>query len=384
MSLPSLFLFFYMESETMALEYLLAQTRIQAIIDEISDVRQRPENLLWVNRIPSVPALDEEILGRYTGRTLVADLVGEDQVAVVRAPQPIRLTQTKIPKLKHGEKITEKQIGLMSRIESNLASARERSIFDDYIANSMMLLKNGVLHRMEAIHNAMLIDAFSYSKLGIIISGLTWGMPSDLKVLIGTAWSISASATPVSDLLAVKRIASEKYGLNLNRVTMTTTDFVEMITTAQFRDAASALRGWNLTSTGNTIPTDNIDLQRDIASMVLGGMIIEINDRQYWDESTYGVQTATNFQPVGKIIMTSTAGDDNRSYWDWANGELAETVVDRMFGGALAMESGDEGPLAYATVGDPNLNPPGPVLWGAGRGWSRKHMEAASAVLTNP
>lgn len=374
----------YMESETMALEYLLAQTRIQAIIDEISDVRQQPESLLWVNRIPSVSAMDDEILGRYTNRTLIADLVGEDQVATVRAPQAIRLTQTKIPKLKHGEKITEKQLGIMRRIESNIATARETSIFDDYIANSLMLLKNGVLHRMEMIHNAMLMDSFSYNKLGLIISGTGWGMPSDLKVTISTAWSTSASATPVADILAVRRVGREKYGIDLNRVTLTTTDFLEMIATAEFRDVASALRGWNLTSTGNTLPQNAIDLQLMVAQQVLGGMIIEINDRQYWDESTYGVQTASNFQTVGKIILTSTAGDDNRSYWDWANGELMEAVVDSMFGTAAAMEDGLEGPLAYMTVGDANLNPPGPILWGAGRGFTRKHKEAASAVLTNP
>lgn len=369
----------------MALEYLLAQTRIQGIIDEISDVRQQPEQLLWVNRIPSVPALDEEILGRYTNRTMIADLVAEDQVAVVRAPQPIRLTQTKIPKLKHGEKITEKQLGLMSRIESNLASARERSIFDDYITNSLMLLKLGVLHRMEAIHNAMLMDSFSYNKLGLIISGVGWGMPSDLKVTIGTAWSTSATATPVADILAVRRVGREKYGIDLNRVTLTTTDFLEMIQTVEFRAVASALRGWDLTAAGGTVlPVNNMDLQLRVASQVLGGMIVEINDRQYWDESLYGVQAASNYQTVGKIVLTTTAADNNPQYWDWANGEIIEALVDAMFGGAMAMESGMEGPLAYATVGDPNLNPPGPLLWGVGRGFTRKHKEAASAVLTNP
>jgi hypothetical protein len=375
----------------MALEYLLAQTRIQAIINEISDRREQPENLLWVNRIPMVPAMDEEILGRYTNRSMIADLVGEDQVAVVRAPQPLRLTQTKIPKLKHGEKITERHLKILRRIESNLASARDRSIFDDYIGNSLMLLKNGVYHRMEAIHNAMLMDSFNYNKLGLIISGVGWGMPSDLKVTIGTAWSTAATATPIADILAVRRVGLEKYGVNLNRVTLTTPDFLEMIATAEFRDAASALRGWDLTAaSGNTLPQNNIGLQTVIAERVLSGLnqlssiTVEINDRKYWDESTYGVQTSTNYQTVGKIIMTSTENDNNRGAWDWANGELMESVVDSMFGGAMAMEQGTEGPLAYATIGDANLNPPGPILWGAGTGFTRKHMEAASAVLTNP
>jgi hypothetical protein len=368
----------------MALEYLLAQTRIQAIIDEISDVRQLPQNLLFVNRIPSVPALDEEILGRYSGRVLVADIIADDQAAVVRAPQPIRLTQTKIPNLKHGEKLTQKYLDLLNRIESNLSTARDRSVFDNYIANSLIGLKNGVAHRMEALLVAMCIDAFSYNKLGIILSGVTWGMPSDLKVTISTPWSTAASATPVADILAVKRVAREKYGINLNRVTMTTTDFLEMIQTAEFRDVASALRGWNLTATGNTLPVNNIDLQTQVASMVLGGMIVEIYDAQYWDESTYGVQAASNFLPAGKILLTSTEGDDNATFWDWANGEVTEMLVGQMFGGLLAMESGMEGPLSYMTAGDLNVNPPGPILWGAGRGFPRKHKEAASAVLTNP
>lgn len=367
----------------MALEYLLAQTRIQAIMDEISDIRQNPESLLWINRIPMVPALDEEILGRYTGRTLVADLIGEDQVAVVRAPQPIRLTQTKIPNLKHGEKITQRHMDLMRRIENNLSTARERGVFDDYIASSLMLLKNGVYHRMEAIHNAMLMDSFSYNKLGIIISGQTWGMPSDLKVTIGTAWTDTSNATPVNDILAVIRVGREKYGINLNRVTMTTTDFLEMVATTEFRNKA-ALYAQFVLPTAGTFPTNDLTMMADLLSRMLGGAIIEINDRQYWDESTYGVQAASNFQTVGKIILTSTAGDNNRAYWDWANGEVMEAVQNAMFGGAFAMDAGLEGPLSYATIGDPNMNPPGPLLWGVGRGFTRKHMEAASACLTNP
>jgi hypothetical protein len=370
--------------------YQLALKRIKAIYDEIQDVRQLPQNLLWVGRIPSVPADDGEIMARFTGRILVADLIADDQVGVVRAPQPVRLQEVSIPNLKHGMKITQNMLNLLRRIEGQTATRGEAQVFDNYVARSIMNLRDGVYQRMEAIHCAMLMDSFSYSKMGLIMSGVTWGMPSDLKVTIGTAWSTSASATPVADILAVVRVAREKYGIVLNRVTMTTTDFLEMIQTVEFRQSASALRGWDLTAAGGTVlPVNNIALQQQVASQVLGGMIVEIYDAQYWDESLYGVQSASNYITAGKIVLTSTQADNDPTYWDWANGEVTEMVVADMFGGSvIGMEEGGmedfRGPVGYATVGDPNLNPPGPVLWGAGRGFTRRHMEAVSAVLTNP
>lgn len=370
--------------------YQLALKRIKAIYDEIQDVRQLPQNLLWVGRIPSVPADDGEIMGRFTGRILIADLIADDQVGVVRAPQPVRLQEVSIPNLKHGMKITQNMLNLLRRIEGQTATRGEANVFDNYIARSIMNLRDGVYQRMEAIHCAMLMDSFSYSKMGLIMSGVTWGMPSDLKITIGTAWSTSATATPVADILGAVRVAREKYGIVLNRVTMTTTDFLEMIQTVEFRATASALRGWDLTAAGGTVlPVNNINLQTRVASEVLGGMVVEIYDAQYWDESLYGVQTASNYITAGKIVLTSTQADNDPTFWDWANGEVTEMVVADMFGGSvIGMEEGGmedfRGPVGYATVGDVNLNPPGPVLWGAGRGFTRRHMEAVSSVLTNP
>lgn len=367
----------------MALEYLLAQTRIQAIIDEISDIRQLPQSLRFVNRIPSVPAMDEEILGRYSGRVLAADIIADDQVAVVRAPQPLRLTQTKIPNLKHGEKLTQKWLDTLNRIESNLATARDKSVFDNYIANSLMNLKNGVFHRMEVLLVAMCLDAFSYNRMGIIIDSLGWGMPADLKVTISVAWSDTANATPIADIHAVQRVGREKYGIELNRISLSTTDFDEMTATTEFRNKSALYSQFVLPSAG-TFPVADTRMMTGLLE-VMTNSVVEIYDNQTWTEDVYGVQTAARYLPVGKILLTAQEGDNNRSFWDWANGDVTEALVAAMFGGGvMAMESGSEGPLSYMTVGDVNLNPPGPILWGAGRGFPRKHKEAASAVLTNP
>lgn len=363
--------------------YPLAQRRIAAIMDELQDVRQLPQNLLFTNRIPMVSAEDSEIMARYTGRVIAADIIADDQVAVVRANNPVRLQETKIPNLKHGEKITQAMMGLLRRLEGNIATARDRNVFDNYVAERLVDLRDGVYERMEIINVGMVIDAFDYNRMGIQISG-TWGMPSDLKVTIATAWSDATNATPINDILAVRRTAREKYGINLDRVTLTTTDFLEAVATTEFRNKA-ALYSQFVLPTAGTFPTNDIAMMQTLAGRMTG-MTWEIYDAQAWTESIYGTQTAANILPVGKIALTASQADNNGRFWDWANGVVLETVAAQYCPGLIGEFTGgeQEGPVSYATAGDPNLNPPGPILWAVARGYSRKHKEAASAVLTNP
>jgi len=365
----------------MSLE-LLAQKRIKAIMDELQDVRQLPQNLLFVGRVPSVSAEDSEVMARYTGRVLAADIIADDQIAVVRAPNPVRLTETKIPNLKHGEKITQSMMSILRRIADNLASARDRSVFDNYIIERLSDLREGVFQRMEALLVAMAIDSFSYNRMGIIISGLGWGMPSDLKITVGTAWSDATNATPVSDIMNAQRVAREKYGIMLDRITMTTTDFLKMTATAEFRNKA-ALYSQFVLPTAATFPVEDIELMRALGGRIFNSEL-EIYDAQTWTEDTYGAQTNVNYLPVGKVLLSSRNADNDSRYWDWANAVVLETVAGSMFPGLIGEFSGgeQEGPVSYATVGDPNLNPPGPILWAVTRGFPRKHKEACTSVLT--
>src|SRR6185436_247238 len=143
---------------------ILAVENVQTIFDELQDVRQVPAPYMWAQRIPLVPSLDEEIMGRYTGRVLAADIIADDQKAVVRAPQPIRTQQAKIPNLKHGELITQAMLNVLARIEAGNASRRDNSIFEDYLTNRMAHLRDGVWARIEVLLVGMLIDEFTYER----------------------------------------------------------------------------------------------------------------------------------------------------------------------------------------------------------------------------
>jgi hypothetical protein len=61
----------------------------------------------------------------------------------------------------------------------------------------------------------------TYDRLGVKLTGVTFGMYSDLKVTPGTAWS-STSSTPLTDINNLRSIALQRYNIDFNRVTMTT------------------------------------------------------------------------------------------------------------------------------------------------------------------
>lgn len=360
----------------------LAAQRVTRVIDELVDIRQYPEELTWVRRIPSVPTVDGEIMARYTGRVTVADVIANDQAAVVRVSNPIRLTQHTAPNLKHGQLITQEMTKLLARINAGMGFARDINIFENYVANTLRMLVAGVYSRMETINWAMLLDSFTYDKMGVkITSG--WNMPADLKVTSSPTWvtANAATATPVTDVMTVKRIARQKYGIILDRMTLSTQALMYMTGTTEFQNFARLLFfGQAIPATG--LPTQDIAAMQDLAGRVFGGMTIEINDDQTWEEALTGAVSATRYLPENKVLLTPTRADGNTMFWDWANGTVTETVpgtVPNMLGG---FDGEREGPVGYVTGADPNGNPPGRIAWGVATGWARKHKEAGSAVIT--
>jgi hypothetical protein len=82
-------------------------------------------------------------------------------------------------------------------------------------------------------------------------------------------------------------------------------------------------------------------------------------------------------------LLTSTANDGNSNAYDFANCVVTEGALNgfgsSVLGGAIPA---GRGPIGYATLADPNLNPPGIITWAVARGAPRKHMNQASAVLS--
>jgi hypothetical protein len=369
-----------------SLDYL-ASARVTGLIRGLQDPRLLPQPLVWNGRIPDVPAADDEIMASYQGQPMIADLIAEDAKAVIYSMGRFAFESTKIPKLKMGIGVTEAMLNVLDRISRNGGLRDDVGLFTNMLNRLMVQVRYGVELRKEVLKLAMLIDGYNYERLGIKLTNITWGMPSDLKITVGVAWT-STSATPITDIQTARRIARVRYAQELNRATMSTSALQFMAATTEFQTQARLL-GFGLAGFPSpAIPLQNDAMIRQIAERLLGGgeggaFTIEIDDRRYWTQDAAGAITSAPVQPINNVVLTNRGNDGNTNAYDFAHGVIQEGVVAGMapanvVGGNVPQGFG---PIAYATAANAELNPPGLVVWAVDRGFPRKFQKAASAVL---
>lgn len=365
---------------------VLEAARINTIMQALQDVRELPQQLVFLNRTPTVPATDGEIIGRYIGRVQIADLIADDQRAVVYSSGKLTFETTAIPNLKVGAALTQEQLNQLYAIQARGGVQNDNGIFTQWERRLIDGLRLGIQQRKEALLVAMAIDGFSYDRLGIRMINVSWGMPADLKVTVGTAWDhlqpgAAGDATPVTDVLTQKRLAAVRYGITYNRLTMSTDAFIYMTGTTEFQNKARfVLPPGQPTS---ILPLQGTAYMKNLATSVLDVDEIELYDARYWSQAADGTLASARYLPVNKVVLSSTLSDGDAMVQDFANAVVTESLVAGLTkDGALASLGGAQyGPIAYPTVED-NLNPPQVTYWGVARGFPRKHMLQATSVLT--
>lgn len=359
----------------------LSAARINGIMQGLQDPRLLPQQLIWLGRVASVPTLDEEIMARYVGTITVSDIIADDAKAVVYDQGQFRYETTKIPNIKHGIGMNQSMLNQLRRLQMQYAGPRDLGIFTDWENRTIQAINLGINQRIESLLVGMMIDNYDYDRLGIKLSGITWGMPSDLKVTPSVAWD-STSATPVTDINTILRIARTRYGQNFNRVTMSTQAFMYLVQTTEFQNQAKIF-GFGLAGVpGPTLNIQSDSTLRELFRKMIGGMEVEFYDARYFVQDTTGTILSYPFLPITKVILSNTADDNNPAVMDWANGIVAESVVGAATG-MLSVKGTTEqyGPYSYATA-PPDLNPPSVTYWGVKRGFPRKHVLQSTAVLT--
>lgn len=364
---------------TPSLQILQAQ-RINVIMQALQDVRNLPQQLRFLARTPVISAVDSEIMASYQGYVYIADLIADDAAAVAYNTGKFVMEATAVPNLKIGTPLTQAMLNMLNALASNLASADDRAMFLEWEARTIDSLLLGVRQRMEALIIAMHVGSLSYERLGIKMTNVSWGRPSDLTITVGTGWDTAGSATPVSDILTAKRLASIRYGVEYDRVTMSTQAFLYMIATTEFQNKAKLYLAAGMTFTN--VATENLAAMRVLAERTLG-MTIELYDARYWYQAAGGTISSAPFLPIVKVILSSSQDDNDPSVLDFANGVVTESIVGSLANTAMVGNLGGarRGPLAYATV-PPDLNPPSVTYWGVARGFPRLHRKTASACLT--
>lgn len=362
---------------------LLAVNRLNGMMQALRDIRELPAQLVFSNRTPFVPATDGEIMGRETKNVIIADVIPDDQKARIVSAGKITLEQVHIPNIKLGKLITQAMLEMLQRINAGGGVPNDMGIFTNYTRNQMDGLLLGIRQSVELMLVGMALDTYSYNNLGVQITNVSWGMPSDLKVTPGVLWSTPATATPVADIQTMQALGREKYGVEYNRATMTSVNFRRLIATTEFREKAT-LYSQLVFPTAATFPIADMQTMLNIAGRLLN-VQLELYDSQYTFQGLDGAETRTKFLPDNKVILSSTVDDNDRSASDFANAIVTESIISGLpgvtvIGGALP-GGPQQGPIGYAT-GQPDLNPPNVTLWGVQRGFPRKHRLQSTAVLT--
>ena len=368
-----------------------ASARITGVMRGLTDPRLQPVPLTWNARVPDVPATDEEVSAKYVGTLLIADLIADDAKAVTYSQGRFQFQTTQVPNIKMGIAMNQAMINSLERIRAmggveNDDTGFFRNRYNQNIADA----KFGVELRKEVFKLGMLLDGVSYDRLGIKMAGATFGMYSDLKVTPSVGWS-STSGTGLTDIQSVRNIAQQRYGIALNRATMSTAALRALVAQTEFQTQVKNVYLTNLLGgPAPTAPLQGDPLLRRLGELVIAGtgeaFSIEIDDRRYWAQDNAGLISSHRIHPINKVLLTSTANDGNGNAYDFANCPVTEGIVSSM-GGAVSTVLGGtvpagRGPVGYATLADAHMNPPGLVTWAVARGAPRKHMNQASAVLT--
>ena len=363
---------------------------VRTLADELEAVGMR--NLIGLQRTPIVNADDNEIVGKFKGQFVAADVISDDQeAAVYDTVGQFEFVATEIPNIKMGSRVSQHMINRLARLRQNVSGANDVRYFTDWENTLAESLVTGVRQRMNALIMAMWMDASSYDRYGIKLTNASWGTPADLKVNASQAWSVAntANVNAVDDFLALStKVAPDTYGEEYNRVTMSSKAFRYLIGTPQFKSYLAGLAGMEFKSPGTYAtsvvtsgiqPVNDFAMQRQaFANMI--GMQVELYDGHFFERSNNGKRSSVRYLPENKIIFSNTQDDGDTTAMDFANGIVTESIVSPLIGhGGIGGEA--FGPIAYFT-GNENLNPPDIVAWSVARGFPRKHRETATAVYT--
>lgn len=357
----------------------LDSVKLQALVQTMADQLEMRQPHIFIERTEFVNADDAEIIAKYKGSVVAADVIADDQEALTYEGGSYEFTTNQIPNIKHGRRINQNMINRLMRLSRNLVLKGDETFFSQWETRTAEELVKGIRDRVNALICAMQIDATSYDRLGIKLSGVGWGMPSNLKVTPAVGWDDATNSTPITDLqVMITQTGPDNYGEIFNRVTLSSRAFRYLTASVEFQNRVRGELRFNF-GTGQ-INVNDVGHMQQLLSNILN-CTVEVYDGTYWErDSKTGAKVRRKVLDNNKVLLSNTQDDNNSDAMDFANGIVTESVV-----GTLVGEEGFDGeafgPIAYWTH-NPGLNPPSLIGWAVLRGFPRKHRETATAVLT--
>jgi hypothetical protein len=351
---------------------------ITTIVETLQSKIDKRRPLRFLDRVPKNNALDDEIWGRWTGNVMAADVIADNQKAVVVSAGNLEILTTLIPNIKLGWEIDQTMLNRMSAYEERGATKTEQNAMWEFWNGLLANLLIGVRERLNALVCGMMLDSIIYDRWGVKIT-TSFGAPSDLKITPAIPWT-SASALPITDIRVAVNTATDRYGKTYDRITLPRRDIDFLLATTQFQQLATALYGFAVPQTGVNI-FDRTQMETYVGRLL--NMDVEIDDATYKEQTGEGKYVTRRVLPFGKVLLSRKGDDGDGTVMDLANAMVTEAMVAKMVGVAPDGLSGERfGPVGYWTPKDPNLNPPGVVAWCCARAMPRRKEKEATLVLT--
>lgn len=356
----------------------LSSVRFKTIIETLASKLERQRPLVYLDWFKDVNADDNEIVGRFTGKVFAADIIADDQGAAVYDSGKIELVTTNIPNIKIGQKWDQAKLNLLNRLQAEKALVEEENAYlnwQDMLAENLLF---GVRQRKNAICCAALLDSIVYDRLGIKING-SWGSPSDMKFTPTYPWTDHTNGDPLADIQDAKNYAALTYGKDLNHMILSSADLDEASACTKFHNRVSVLLGSNFKLDALSQLSNDRQAMKSLIERV-ANLTITLDDATFNQRTNEGKVQSYRYLPLGKVILCDAQDKGNSQVIDFANGVVTESLVGSLV--ADSVFSGPQyGPTGYFT-GSPDLNPPNVTAWAVARGWARKHVPEANAVLT--
>lgn len=371
----------------------LGALRLTAAIQALQDVRELPQELLFLRMHPVTPSTEMEILLRFVGRVQIADIISDDAKAVTYNWRRMQTETNVLPNLKAGINLTQSQIAQLNAIASAGGPAAGPGVLDGLYTDIAEMLLLGIRQRWETLFIAAYQDSLNYDRGGIKLSGVKFGTPADLKATPSIAWDHQTGgvydATPVTDVWTMRNIAQQRYGIVYDRMISSTAAFQYAVSTTEFQNRARARLSLNQGSvTGSALgllapAAVNDEEWLRFAAPVFGVKEWILYDARYWSEDSSGAEASYRFMDPTQVFLCASMNDGKGRVLDMQNVETVESQVMGLVPTAAigTLPKGTVGPIAYATPADPSLNPPGITAWGVARSWPRKWQQQMNAAL---
>lgn len=347
-----------------------------AIVMTLAAKLELMRRLRFLERVPIVNARDDELMGRYTGTILSADVVADGAKAAVYEAGQLELVTTALANVKIGRRLTQGDLQRMQELSGRQlteSATNEMADFENGLAENVV---TGVRQMQNALVAGMMIDSVAVDRLGVKATG-SFGMPSDLKSTPSNAWSDATNGTPIADIQALRDTAADTYGKEYNRLTMSRKTFSAITKTAEFKAKVTTLLGF--AAAAAAINTGDRMGAESAVSRLLDGMTLEIDDATIARQSDAGVITRSRVLPIGTVLLSNSNDDGDPTVMDLGNAIVTESIVAELMGNAPKGLGGRVfGPIGYY---DGSLNPPSAIAWAVARCWPRKHQPEATAVI---